>query len=266
MSMTVLRHMRVRGTSVWMKVKSSDIILRSTNSQVRTCIKQDGHGHLNQVYTSAIRNARNVTQNSNASIRISTIRSVSAVGSLGVAHLLISVPAVVLLDALGGGLDGVHAGVPVGRADLAVLVGELEGVNEAEGLVDAAANRQIVDGDLAKDAVGVDEEEAAQSNALLLNQDAVVLANGVVLVRQQRDVDLAQAAVLLRCVGPCEQRVLGVGRSEDNAGTAGLKVGCAVAEGKDLGRAHEGPGHGHEAEDEPLLVGGVLSEADICGC
>jgi hypothetical protein len=188
---------------------------------------------------------------------------VSTVSDLGIAHLLIAVAAVVLLDALGGSLDGVHAGVPVGGADLAVLVGELEGIDETEGLVDAAADGQVVDGDLPQDAVRVDEEQAAQGNALLLDQDAVVLADGVVLVRQQRDVDLAQAALLLRRVGPCEQRVLRVGRGEDDARAARFKVGSAVAEGEDLGWAHEGPGHRDEAKDQPLLVGGVLGEADV---
>jgi hypothetical protein len=188
---------------------------------------------------------------------------VSTVSDLGIAHLLVAVAAVVLLNALGGGLDGVHTRVPVGGADLAVLVGELEGIDETEGLVDAAADGQVVDGDLPQDAVRVDEEQAAQGNALLLDQDAVVLADGVVLVRQQRDVDLAQAALLLRCVGPCEQRVLRVGRGEDDARAARFKVGSSVAEGEDLGWAHEGPGHGDEAKDQPLLVGGVLGEADV---
>jgi hypothetical protein len=55
---------------------------------------------------------------------------------------------VVRLDALGGSLDGRISGIPVGRADLAVLVRELEGIDEAEGLVYAAADGEVVDGDL----------------------------------------------------------------------------------------------------------------------
>lgn len=217
-----------------------------------------------QVYTSASRNAGQSNAKPERCSLASATHLVSTIGDLRVRHLLVRVLAVVLLDALGRGLDGVHARVPVGRADLAVLVCELERVNQAQGLVDAAAHRQIVDGDLAQHAVGVDEEQAAQRNALLFNQHAVVLADGVVLVAQQRDVDLAQAAVLLGCAGPGQQRVLRVGGGEDDAGAARFKVGGAVAEGEDLGRAHKCPGHGHEAQDEPLLVGCVLSEAEIC--
>lgn len=52
------------------------------------------------------------------------------------------------LVALRRRLDGSLAGVPVGGADLAVLFRELEGVDEAEGFVYAAADREVVDGDL----------------------------------------------------------------------------------------------------------------------
>ena len=170
------------------------------------------------------------------------------VGRLDIAHLLIRVVAAVeLLDALGRRLDRVHTRVPVGGAHLAVLVCELERIDETQGLVDTAANRQVVDGDLPQDTIRINEEQAAQGNALLLDQHAVVLADGVVLVAEQRDVDAAEAAVLLRCVGPRQQRVLRVGGCEDDAGAAGFKVGGAVAEGEDLGWAYEGPGHGDEA-------------------
>lgn len=62
------------------------------------------------------------------------------------------ITAVLLLEvgllANGVGLDGLLAGVPVGGADLAVLLGELEGVDETDSLVDAAADGKVVDGDL----------------------------------------------------------------------------------------------------------------------
>lgn len=39
---------------------------------------------------------------------------------------------------------GIALGVPVGGADLAVLVGVLEGLNQAQGLVDGATDGQVV--------------------------------------------------------------------------------------------------------------------------
>ena len=53
----------------------------------------------------------------------------------------------------------------VSRADLAVHIGVLEGLNEAKSLVNIAANRQVVNGDLAEDSGGRDEEEAAEWEA-----------------------------------------------------------------------------------------------------
>jgi hypothetical protein len=184
------------------------------------------------------------------------------------------------LVALGGSLDGLVTGGPVGRADLitlvdgsknrrtdrtylAVLVGELESVDQTKGLVNAASNGEIVDGDLTHNTGGVDQEESTERDALLLNQDTVVLADAVVLVAQKRDVDVAEATVLLACGGPCKQAVLAVGTGEDDAGTAGGEVGSAVAEGEDLSGAHEGPGHGDEAQDNPLLLGCVVGEAEV---
>lgn len=46
-------------------------------------------------------------------------------------------------------------------APTAVLISELEGPDQAQGLVHGAAHGQIVDGDLAQDAGGGDDEQAA---------------------------------------------------------------------------------------------------------
>lgn len=114
------------------------------------------------------------------------------------------------------------------------------------------------------DAIRINDEKSSQRNALLFNQNAIVLAQLVVLIAQEGDVDLAEAAIALAGVGPREEGVLRVGGGEDDLGAAVGEVLGAVAEGDDLGRAHERPGHGHEAQDEPLLVGGVLCEAAVC--
>ena len=46
-----------------------------------------------------------------------------------------------------------------------MLVGELEGFHEPERLVDAAADGQVVDGDLSQGALRGDDEEAAEGDA-----------------------------------------------------------------------------------------------------
>ncbi len=51
---------------------------------------------------------------------------------------------------------------------LPVLVRELERLHQPEGLVDVPPDGQVVDGDLAKLASAVDDEEAAEGDALVL--------------------------------------------------------------------------------------------------
>jgi hypothetical protein len=72
-------------------------------------------------------------------------------GHLGVCMHLIEVG----LVALGCGLDSVLTWVPVGRADLAVFIGKLEGVDKTKGLVYAAADGQVIDSNLYKTQVSV---------------------------------------------------------------------------------------------------------------
>jgi hypothetical protein len=54
----------------------------------------------------------------------------------------------VLERALWIGLHGVVTLLPVGRAHLTVLVGELEGIKETECLLDVATDRKVIDGNL----------------------------------------------------------------------------------------------------------------------
>ena len=57
----------------------------------------------------------------------------------------------IFCDSFSIGLHGLLAGFPSGRADLSVLVGELEGLHQTEGLIDSTADRKIVDSDLEHD-------------------------------------------------------------------------------------------------------------------
>lgn len=79
----------------------------------------------------------------------STHQASSLFRTIGTRHLGISIRLRrKLLVALGRSLDGAVSRVPVRRADLAVFIRELERVDEAEGLVDGAADGEVVDRDL----------------------------------------------------------------------------------------------------------------------
>lgn len=158
----------------------------------------------------------------------------------------------VLEAALGVSLHGLATRLPAGGADLAVLVGELEGLDQAEGLIDVTADGQVVDGDLAESALGVDDEEATQGDTLLLNQDTVVTGNLGVLVGDQGQLEvLAEATLLAGAFAPSQVGEVAVGGDTEDGGVELLELGEGVVVGEDLGGADEGEVHGVEQENNP---------------
>jgi hypothetical protein len=145
----------------------------------------------------------------------------------------------------------------IGGTYLAILIRELKRINEPKRLIHRSPHRKVVDSNLPDNPMWIDQEQPSQRDTLLLNQHAVVFRDTVVLVAQQRDVDLAQPTVLFACVGPRKQAILAICACEDNAGATGCEIGGAFTKRDDFGRADESPGHGDEAEDEPLLGGRV---------
>jgi hypothetical protein len=67
--------------------------------------------------------------------------------------------------------------MPIGRAHLAVLVGELEGLDETDSLIDRTTNREVIDRDLTEDALRVNDEKTTESDALVLDKDTVLARN-----------------------------------------------------------------------------------------
>lgn len=134
-----------------------------------------------------------------------------------------------------GGVDGVGTLLPVGRADLTVLVGELEGLDDTDGLLDGAADGEVVDVHGTEGALGVDEEGATESDALLLEENTVGLRDRVVAVREEAEVEVgAKAALLAGGLRPGEVGELGVGREGNDLGVDGLELLEGVVEGEDL--------------------------------
>ncbi len=145
--------------------------------------------------------------------------------------------------------------LPIHRTPLAKLIRKLQRIQQPLHLVDAAAHLGVVDAYGPDVALWVDDEDGALGDALVLDEHAVVAADAVGAVGQQGDGDAAEAAELEGRGVPGAQDVFRVGADEGDVGVAGAEGGEARGEGEDFGRAHEGPGHGDEEEDEP--VGGV---------
>jgi len=161
-------------------------------------------------------------------------------------------------------VDALVAFLPVDRAALAELVLEDERVEDALGLVHAAADVGVVDGDGAHGAFRVDDEQGALRDALVFDQHAVVAADPVVDVAHEGDVDAAEPAFHVRGVVPRAEAVVAVGADEDDgAGAVVEELFEPGGEGSDLGGADEGPGFGEEDEDEPVVGFGVGGEGDL---
>lgn len=147
-----------------------------------------------------------------------------------------------------------------------MLVGELEGLDQTQGLVDVAADGQVVDGDLAQGALGVDDEEATQGDALVLDQHAVVARDLEVLVGNQRQLQvLAQATLLAGALTPGQVCEVAVGGDTQDGGVELLELGEGVVVGEDLGGADKGEVHGVEQKNDPVGEGGEHLEVDLLG-
>ena len=144
----------------------------------------------------------------------------------------------VFLRSLGIRLHRRTPGGPVCRADLPVLVCELERVDQPQGLLYTAAHRQIVDLHHADVALTVNDEQAPQRDPCTIDQHTIVLRDLLVQVRDQRDLHVAQSSLRPGSVDPSQMGELGVHR-HGNELTVDLRHGAGTWGGAD------GDGHGH---------------------
>lgn len=161
------------------------------------------------------------------------------------------------------GCHGLVTLLPAEGANLAVLLEVLQGVHDADGLVDAAAEGHIVNQAVAHNAGFVDEEEAAVGNFVaLLCQHVVGCGNVLVNVGHERVGYALNAALVARGVGPGPVAELAVCGATDNNGVALLKLGQSILEADELCGAYEGEVLGVE-EQYHVLVALVLLEAEV---
>lgn len=147
----------------------------------------------------------------------------------------------VLLGLLHIGLNGsrIRVGIPVGRADFSVLLDELEGFDQAQNLVDGSAHGQIINGVLAQDAIGVNDEGAAQRDALLVQQHIVVGRDLLGQIGEERVLQLAHSAVLAVDIAPGEMAEVGVHGNAQNLGVNVMELLDPLAKCNNFSGANE---------------------------
>ena len=164
---------------------------------------------------------------------------------------------------LGVSLHGGGTRLPVARDDFTSLLVVLEGLEEAEGLVNVAADGEVIDGDLTDVLVGVDDEDGAEGNTSIravVDEDTVVAGDVLGDVSDQGDVHLAEATLLAFLHGPGEVGELRVDGPGEDGAVKLVKLSEAVGVLGDFGGADEGEVEGVREEDDPLAL--VVGELD----
>jgi len=138
-----------------------------------------------------------------------------------------------------GGLHRLVTLFPVGRTDVAMGVGKLEGIQHPQGLINTAAQRQIVDDTVPHHPFGVDQEEAAQGDHLI-QQNPVIAADLFVEICHHRELDLADTTVFHLGIFPSQVGKLGVDRDGKQFAVALLELIQLLIKGQNLGRADKG--------------------------
>jgi hypothetical protein len=159
--------------------------------------------------------------------------------------------------------DGVRARGPVSRADLTVLVVELEGLDKTQNFFDVTANGGLVHGDLTESLVLVvaNNEQTSQSVTSVLVQNTVGLRNLVVDVSEERVVNTTETTLLARSVDPSSVSVRRINGDTNNFGTNLAELFSLLAESNNFGGADESEVKRIEVENEVLAL--VVLQGDL---
>lgn len=103
-------------------------------------------------------------------------------------------------------LDGLGTSLPVGRANLTMLISELESLNKTKDFIDRSSNWEIVDCDLTDSTLGVNDEKTTESDTSIFKENTIVLGNGLGLISQERNVHLTKTTLLTGSVNPGKMR------------------------------------------------------------
>ncbi|CEE60222.1 conserved hypothetical protein [Xanthomonas citri pv. citri] len=156
--------------------------------------------------------------------------------------------------------QGLGAFLPLGRADLARIVGhELCSGQLAQRLGDVAGDGVVVDFQRLDHAFRIDDEGATQGQAFFFNMHAERAGQLVGRVADQRELRLAHGR---RGFVPHLVREMRVGGDDIDLGASLLEGGIVVGGVFHFGRAVEGECGRHEDQHRPLALQAGLGDFD----
>ena len=136
--------------------------------------------------------------------------------------------------------DGSFTFVPLGWANFTVLGSELVALNKAENFFDVTANIWVVHGDVANDALWVDDSSATESMASFWHVKSVLLRNVCTKITKDWIADVTKTTFITWSVNPGIVGVDGIDGHADNFAANGLELFISFAESDDFGWANEG--------------------------
>ena len=164
-------------------------------------------------------------------------------------------------NALFGGHHGLLPWLPVGRADLTVLVCEPEGLQKPDGLINRSADGKVVDSDLPQDPLVVDDKRTPEGNAGVLLVDPVRLCHTPGFIGQNRDVDGAQPSLFPLRQGEGVIGVGGVAREAEHFAIFFPKIRNSLAVSDDFGGAH--PRECFRIPKEDHVLATIILQLDV---
>jgi len=154
-----------------------------------------------------------------------------------------------------------HGGLawgPAGWADLTVLVGVLEGLNEAEGLLDVSADWEVGDRLMSEDTVAVDDVGSAEGDTLVIaavDEAAVVLGDLLGDISEHWHLHVTETALSAWLHGVLSVGEVGVDGAANDLGADSLELSGSIAEGSNLSGADESEVEWPEEENDVLACG-----------
>lgn len=87
----------------------------------------------------------------------------------------------------------------------------MEGLDQADGLIHGTTDWQVVDGDLAEDTLGVNDEQSTERNTLFLDEDTIISGDLLVAIGNEGKLEIrAEASLLAGLCCPGQMRVDGI--------------------------------------------------------
>lgn len=137
---------------------------------------------------------------------------------------------------------------PIGLAETAGL----EGFKNAEGFIYRAADVQTMNYLILENTIGIDDEEAAQSDALVFQKNAEIAADIFGDVGSENVFDGAEAAIFVSSIDPGAVAVNAVYRYGEDFSIGFFEFFMLLRESLQFGRANEGEIERIEEENEPF--------------